>query len=89
MWLRHMLSFVQQLIRSEMSLQAVVRKGQLWRLVTSQLSHVSFLHLVLNVAGLWNVSNFAEGAADSGTLFYIGRTLLLLTLSALVSWRGL
>jgi len=64
------------------SYDAVVRRGQVWRLLTSQLSHVSFLHLVLNVAGLWNVSNFAEGAADSGTAFYVGRSLLLLTLSA-------
>lgn len=62
----------------------MVRRGQVWRLLTSQLSHVSFLHLVLNVAGLWNVSNFAEGAADSGTAFYVGRSLLLLTLSAVV-----
>lgn len=61
---------------------AVVCKGQIWRLLTSQFTHISLLHLLMNVASLWNISNFAEGAADSGTVFYISRSLLLLTLSA-------
>jgi len=36
----------------------VVIYKETWRWITSTLSHVSFLHLVLNMYSLWYVSSF-------------------------------
>jgi membrane associated rhomboid family serine protease len=52
-----------------------IREGQLWRLVTSVLPHVNFLHLAYNLYWLWVFGALVEGAF--GRLRTAGILLLL------------
>lgn len=70
-----------------MSFDAVVANHELWRMVTSQLSHVDLLHLVFNVSALWSVG-IVERARGLGTVYYLQQSALMFVLSPLVSRRA-
>ena len=55
---------------------ARVDQGELWRLISSQFLHVNWLHLLLNLAGLFLVGRLVES--------FVGRTRTL----ALFLWSG-
>lgn len=70
-----------------MSYEAVVQRRELWRAVTSQLSHVELLHLLFNVSALWTIG-LVERAPALGTLYYLQHSALLFLLSPLVRAEG-
>lgn len=66
-----------------MSYEAVVQRRELWRAVTSQLSHVELLHLLFNASALWTIG-LVERAPVLGTRYYLQYSALLFLLSPLV-----
>ncbi|KAK9819657.1 hypothetical protein WJX72_000848 [[Myrmecia] bisecta] len=69
-----------------LSYERVVQHRELWRIVTSQLSHVEWLHLAFNMSSLWNlgVVEVAGLLGQSGTMYYAKTSLVLLLGSGLV-----
>lgn len=66
-----------------MSYDRVVCGQELWRLVTSQLSHVDLLHLVFNLSALWSVG-IVERSNVLGTIYYIQQSSLLFVMSPVI-----
>jgi membrane associated rhomboid family serine protease/Flp pilus assembly protein TadD len=68
-----------------------IRRGEYWRLVMPMFLHIGFLHLALNIAGLFVLGRILESVYGYGrfALLYvasgIGSSLLSMTLSASVS----
>ena len=65
-----------------LSYDLVVQRQQFWRIVTSQLSHVDFIHLLFNMSSLWSLGPFERGGADS--LVFLQQSLWWLVGSGLV-----
>jgi membrane associated rhomboid family serine protease len=67
------------------SYDSVVSGGQHWRLLTSSLTHISFLHLMFNMSSLWSLG-IIETLANLGLgiRYYLHNTLVLLLLSSLL-----
>eukprot|EP00850_Spirogloea_muscicola_P005096 SM000023S07552 [mRNA] locus=s23:128743:130625:+ [translate_table: standard] len=62
--------------------EAVVTQCQYWRLLTAAFSHISVVHLVLNMSALWSIGTVeALGNLGLGIKYYLKQTLLLLLLS--------
>lgn len=61
----------------------VVHNQQFWRIVTSQLSHVDFIHLLFNMTSLWSLGGFEQGGQNS--IVVLQQSLWLLVGSGLVS----
>eukprot|EP00850_Spirogloea_muscicola_P010559 SM000062S19945 [mRNA] locus=s62:652738:654623:+ [translate_table: standard] len=62
--------------------EAVVTQCQYWRLLTAAFSHVSVVHLVLNMSALWSIGTAeALGNLGLGAKYYLKQTLVLLLLS--------
>ena len=66
-----------------LSYDLVIHNQQLWRIVTSQLSHVDFIHLLFNMTSLWSLGGFEQGGQNS--VVVIQQSLWLLVGSGLVS----
>lgn len=47
---------------------SVVQKGELWRMVTSSLSHFSLLHIAMNVSSLFSLASLE---IEWGTVQYL------------------
>lgn len=62
--------------------QRFVHEQQFWRLVTSQFSHVDFIHLLFNMASLWSIGFFENGGQNSAV--YLQQSLWLLVGTGLV-----
>lgn len=60
-----------------------LKDQQLWRIATSQLSHVDLLHLIFNLSVLWTVG-FVEAVPEAGTGYYVNITCWLLLFTGLV-----
>ncbi|KAA6418218.1 MAG: rhomboid 2-like protein [Trebouxia sp. A1-2] len=43
----------------------VIHNRQFWRIVTSQLSHVDYIHLLFNMTSLWSLGGFEQGGQNS------------------------
>ena len=67
--------------------QRFVHDQQFWRLVTSQFSHVDFIHLLFNMASLWSIGFFENGGQNS--IVYLQQSLWLLVGTGLVSVASL
>ena len=65
------------------SFQTVVEERQYWRLFTSQLSHIDFVHLLMNMSSLWSLG-FVEKRPRMGMVYYIKVTVLLMIFSKLL-----
>eukprot|EP00887_Chlorella_sp_A99_P003370 scaffold26.g3370.t1 len=63
------------------SYDAVVQRRELWRLASSQVSHVDLLHIAFNVSALWSVGAVEHAA---GTLYYLQQSALLILLCPLI-----
>ena len=61
----------------------VIHNRQFWRIVTSQLSHVDFIHLLFNMTSLWSLGGFEQGGQNS--IVVLQQSLWLLVGSGLVS----
>lgn len=48
-----------------LSHELVVQNKQLWRIVSSQLSHVDFVHLLFNMTSLWSLGGYEQGGKKS------------------------
>ena len=57
---------------------------ELWRIVTSQLSHIDLLHLIFNASSTWSM----RSAEAQGSLHYVHTSLLLMLISAGVRDSG-
>ena len=70
--------------RVSISYRAVVLEGQAYRAVSAAFCHLSLLHVLMNMYGLWGL-----GAVEArlGTLWYLETTLLLLGLGT-AAWLG-
>lgn len=66
-----------------LSYDLVVQNQQFWRIVTSQLSHVDFIHLLFNMTSLWSLGGFEQGGQNS--VVVLQQSLWLLVGSGLVS----
>ena len=67
--------------------EQAVQNLELWRLVTAQLSHVEFIHLLFNLSTLWSLGTVEENVGlgvKTGTLYYLQTSLQLLIFSGLV-----
>jgi membrane associated rhomboid family serine protease len=69
-----------------MSYDNIVQAHELWRMASSQLSHVDLLHLVFNVSALWSIGIVEKmgPARGLGTLYYLQQSALLFVLSPVV-----
>ena len=67
--------------------QRFVHDQQFWRVVTSQFSHVDFIHLLFNMASLWSIGFFENGGQNS--IVYLQQSLWLLVGTGLVSVTSL
>ena len=56
---------------------------QYWRVITSQFSHVDFIHLLFNMASLWSIGFFENGGQNS--IVYLQQSLWLLVGTGMVS----
>jgi membrane associated rhomboid family serine protease len=68
--------------------ERLVGQKEYWRIFSSQLSHIDFLHLIFNLSALWSlgVAEAYGAALGMGTAYYVHNTLLLFILSAAVRW---
>lgn len=65
-----------------LSYDLVVQNQQFWRIVTSQLSHVDFIHLLFNMTSLWSLGGFEQGGQNS--VVVLQQSLWLLVGSGLI-----
>lgn len=63
-----------------LSYDKAVQNKEVWRVITSQLSHIDLLHLLFNVSSAWSL----RSAEAQGILYYVHTSLLLMLLSAAV-----
>jgi membrane associated rhomboid family serine protease len=71
-----------------LSYDQAIRKLELWRIFTAQLSHVELLHLLFNLSTLWSLGavETRDGMAFKiSSLSYLHTSLILLIFSGLVS----
>lgn len=66
-----------------MSFDRTITQRQYWRMASSQLSHVEFLHLVFNISALWSLG-IVEQTESLGTLYYLKQTFFLFILSPII-----
>ena len=80
LWLSH-----KQLGYAEVGLnyERFVHDQQFWRIVTSQFSHVDFIHLLFNMASLWSMGFFENGGQNS--VVYLQQSLWLLVGTGMVN----
>eukprot|EP00884_Botryococcus_braunii_P006607 jgi/Botrbrau1/15948/Bobra.0260s0009.1 len=77
-----------------LSYDRAVQHGEVWRIFTSQLSHIETLHLLFNVSSLWSLreveharwtkASSLEDEASSTTLHYLHTSLVLMVFSGLM-----
>lgn len=77
-----------------LSYDHAVQHGEVWRIFTSQLSHIEALHLLFNISSLWSLreveharwsrSTSIEEDSPSTTLHYLHTSFLLMVFSGLV-----
>lgn len=65
-----------------LSHELVVQNKQFWRIVSSQLSHVDFVHLLFNMTSLWSLGGYEQGGKNS--LLVLQQSLWLLVGAGLV-----
>lgn len=59
------------LVRAGANVKSAVWMGEWWRLCTSMFLHVGFMHLLLNVYGLWLLGKLVEQVYGSARMFAI------------------
>ena len=65
-----------------LSYDLFIDRQHFWRIVTSQLSHVDFIHLLFNMSSLWSLGVFEQGGTNS--IVFLQQSLWLLVGSGLV-----
>ena len=65
-----------------LSYDRAIHQGELWRILTGQLSHIDLIHLLFNVSSLWSLGSLEvqRGHAD-----YCQTSLVLLLCSGAVA----
>ena len=60
-----------------LSHELVVQNKQFWRIVSSQLSHVDFVHLLFNMTSLWSLGGYEQGGKNSSLVLQQSLWLLV------------
>lgn len=69
-----------------LSHELIVQNKQFWRIVSSQLSHVDFVHLLFNMTSLWSLGGYEQGGKNSWLV--LQQSLWLLVGAGLVRLAG-